>query len=175
MQNLIEVARLGKAVGLKGELRLNLSSDFPEQFQHNAVFHLNNKKQLTVEYYLPERGLIKFKEIHTREEAQNHTNLYIYTTKEQTRDDCSLEEGEYFWFDVEGCTIIEEDTILGKVTEIQRLGNLDYLLVETDKSLQKSHKAKNFLIPYIERYVLETDIEQKIILVQGALDILDES
>ena len=41
--NDIFVAKLGKAVGLQGHLRLFMDTDFPEQFKKGAVFKTNRK------------------------------------------------------------------------------------------------------------------------------------
>ena len=42
MNELLQVARLGKTVGLKGGLRLYNLSDFPTQFKKGAKFLLEN-------------------------------------------------------------------------------------------------------------------------------------
>ena len=44
--NNIYVAKLGKAVGLQGHLRLFIDSDFPEQFKKGATFTTNRNLQL---------------------------------------------------------------------------------------------------------------------------------
>ena len=49
--NDIFVAKLGKAVGLQGHLRLFIDSDFPEQFKKGAVFKTNRNLELKVDEY----------------------------------------------------------------------------------------------------------------------------
>ena len=58
--NDIFVAKLGKAVGLQGHLRLFIDSDFPEQFKKGAIFRTNKKLELKVVEYNSSRELIKF-------------------------------------------------------------------------------------------------------------------
>ena len=83
----VEVAKLGRAVGLKGELKLHLLSDFPEQFKKGAKFKIDDK-ELVVEYYNPKRGVIKFLGINSPEDARKLTNKIIYSTIEETKATC---------------------------------------------------------------------------------------
>ncbi|XPV54877.1 MAG: hypothetical protein ACNI3H_12505 [Halarcobacter ebronensis] len=47
----IYVARLGKTVGLKGDLKIFLDSDFPNQFKTGATFTTNKNLTLKVISY----------------------------------------------------------------------------------------------------------------------------
>jgi 16S rRNA processing protein RimM len=53
--NKVYVAKLGKAVGLQGHLRLFIDSDFPEQFKKGAVFTTNRNLTLKVLEYNPNK------------------------------------------------------------------------------------------------------------------------
>ncbi len=87
----------------------------------------------------------------------------------------NLEEGQHFWFDVIGCVVKQDDEILGKVEEIQRMADTDYLSVKTEKDLVETGFSKNFLLPYIERYIIKIDTEEKIVYTKDAKDILEAS
>ena len=69
--NKIFVAKLGKAVGLQGHLRLFIDSDFPEQFKTGAVFSTNRNLQLKVLEYNSSRELIKFENYDDVDTAKN--------------------------------------------------------------------------------------------------------
>ena len=170
----VEVAKLGRSVGLKGEMRLHLLSDFPEQFKKGAKFKIEDR-ELIVEYYNPKRGVIKFLGINTPEEAKKLTNKIITSTIEDTRKSCELKDGEYFWFDIIGCELMEDGKRLGVVTDIQRYPSSDYLLVKTDEELVKQKKAKTFLVPYIDKFIKDVNIDDKVIEVKEAIDILEAS
>ncbi len=173
MNNLVEIGKFGKTFGLKGELALRLSTDFPEAIKKNIKLYTNTATY-TVERYILERSLLKLKEVHTVDEAKMLTNQTVYMSKDDTLEFCELEEGEYFWFDLEGALVFEGELLLGKIVEIERIGNADYVIVKTDSKLLPKY-TKSFLIPYIERYVLEFDKEQKKLFVKDALSILEES
>lgn len=170
----VDVAKLGRAVGLKGEMKIHLLSDFPEQFKKGARFRAADN-DFIVEYYDAKRGVIKFLGINTPEDAKKFTNMIISTTIEETKKSCQLNEGEYFWFDIIGCEIEEDGEKLGIVKDIYRYPSSDYLFVLTDEKLLKKGKPKNFLLPFIEKFIKDVDIDKKKIIADGAKDILDAS
>ena len=176
MNNNIFVAKLGKAVGLQGQLRLFIDSDFPEQFKKGAVFSTNRNLQLKVLEYNPSRELIKFENYEDVETAKKLTNQELYSTFEQTKEFCKLGKNEFFWFDLISCDVYENDIKLGKVKEIQRYPLNDYLEITTDISLIDKGLPKIFLIPHIfDKYVVNIDIEKKVIKVINSFEILENS
>ncbi len=174
MNEKLYIAKVGKSVALKGENRLILDTDFPGQFAKGATFE-TKRGTLTVEYYNEARGLIKFEGVNTPEDAKKLTNLELFTTIDKTKEQCELEEGEHFWFDIVGCEVFEEGTLLGKVSQIDRLGPTDYIVIDTDETLVAQKYVKSFMIPYIDRFIVETDVENKRIDVEGGFDILEAS
>lgn len=173
--SLIHVATLGRTVALKGDMKLNLFTDFPEQFAKNATFTLENGSTVTIASYNPERELVHIVGYDTPESAKLLTNAKLFTTHEATRERCKLKEGEYFWFDLIGLSIYEGDLLLGALDEIERIGPQDFLSVKTDKALMEKGLPETFLIPYIDRFVLKADLEMKKIMVDGGLDLLEAS
>ena len=53
--DMLEVAKLGKVVGLKGALRLHNLSDFLAQFKAGAVFKSKDGQELKVKRFEPSR------------------------------------------------------------------------------------------------------------------------
>lgn len=182
---LIEVAKLGKSIGVHGTLKCHLLTDFPEIFQKGvkffAIFSSPYEKithPLTLQTFDPQRHLIAFEEITSMEAAKSLTNFILHSTLEDTRKHCALGKEEFFWFDIIGCRVCEAGILLGEVREIQRIGATDYLLVRTDSTLQKGTPtplAKEFLIPYIAPFIKDTDLEAKTIYTQNAKALLEAS
>ncbi len=168
--NKIPIAKIGKTYGIKGWQKLHLLTDFPSQFKPNTTFE-SDKITLTIEKIDLKRNLVKFKGIDTPEDAKKLVNRYLYTTKEATRENIKLKENEYFWFDIEGCEVYENDELLGVVKEIER-ADVDYLVINTDKKLIEKGYPKRFLIDF-KRHIKDVDIEDKKITANGAKDILD--
>jgi len=170
MKSKIPIAKIGKTYGTKGWQKIHLLTDFPEQFKKDATFE-SDKTTLTIENIDLKKGIIKFKGINSPEEAKKLTNRILYTTKEKTKEEIKLKENEYFWFDIIECDIYEENELLGKVKEIQRINDNDYLLIETNQSLNPKY-PKRFLIDF-KRNVKEVDIKNKKIFTQKAKELLD--
>lgn len=176
MNDKIYVAKLGKTVGLKGYLRLFIDSDFPQQFQKNATFSTNKNITLKIEDYNPKTELVKFENYDDIDKAKKLTNEFLYTTLEETKENCKLNKNEYFWFDIVSCQVMENDTILGEIIEIHRYPITDYLEIKTEKSLVQKGLAKTFLIPYdLENYIISVNLESKTITSKNCLDILENS
>ncbi len=176
MNDKIYVAKLGKAVGLKGHLRLFIDSDFPEQFKKGASFTTDKKLTLTLEEYNSNRDLVKFKTYDDVDTAKKLTNQLLYVTMEQTKNDCKLDENEHFWFDIVSCHVFENDLDLGEVVEIHRYPIEDYLEIKTSTELVEKGLSKTFLIPYnVENYIVSVDTDKKKIEVKDSLVILENS
>lgn len=172
---LLHIATIGKTVGIKGDMKFHIKCDFPEQFKKNSSFLINKKDKITLTDVDLERNLVKVNNLFNPQDCKKFTNAKLYTTYEQTRKDCHLEDGENFWFDIEDCQVIEDGKLLGVVNEVERLTVHDYLSVITDGALVEKGFAKSFLIPYIPPFKVSVDIDKKIIIVSGAMDILEAS
>lgn len=171
----LHIATLGRVVGLKGDMKFHIKSDFPEQFRNGAEFVLQNGTVIRLANVNEERGIVRIEGCNSPEEAKRYTNAKLFTTYEATRETCDLDEDEFFWFDIIGCMLYEDGRELGRVKEIERIGEQDYLVVKTDELLVAQGEVKSFLLPYQDPFILKTDIGAKSIEVDGALDILQAS
>jgi len=174
MKNKVLVAKLGRSIGLKGDLRVFIESDFPEVLQTNQKLITNKNKILTIEKINYSNSTIKFYEIDSVDEAKKLTNSLLYMSLEDTKKNCKLKEDEYFWFDLIGLEAYENNEFLGKIINIQRLPSADYLEIETNQNLNLDMKKipKSFLIPYIDNFIEKVDITDKKIYLINAIDII---
>ena len=168
------IAQIGKTIGLWGDLKLHIHTDFPEQFQVGNSYSTNRGELVIKEINLV-RKMVSFVGYDGIDFAQKLTNTKIFADEIQTKKSCNLKEGQHFWFDIVGSVVMQDDTSLGKVLEVQRLGDTDYLYISTDIVLINSGLPKSFLVPYIDRYIIKADTNSKIILTKDAKDILEAS
>jgi len=166
----IPIAKLGKSHGVRGWQKIHILSDFPEQFKPGKKF-LSDREDLEIEKIDLKKGLVKLKGVDSMEDAKKMTNRQLYTTEEQTKEEIELKEGEYFWFDIIGCDVYEDDELLGRVKSIER-ADVDYLLIYTSDDLVKKGYPKRFMIDF-KRHVKDVDIENKTITAEGAKEILE--
>lgn len=152
-----------------------------------------------------DKYFIEFEGITSADSAKQLVNAKIYATKAQSREHCKLKKDEYFYFDIIGLDIIEEGENLGIVRDIERIGNVDYFIVEvadnltsniatkstqhkldkskniakstnpTSKPTKKQNKPKTFLVPYIDRFILEVCLQTGRIFTKNAKSILEQS
>ncbi len=172
----VSVAKIGRAVGVKGEVFLRLLTDFPESLKVGDSYFTQNSI-LTIQSYNKENSHVKFVQINSPEAAKQIVNLILYTTQDFTKEHCHLKKEEFFWFEIIGGRIIEDSEILGEVSEIERLGQKDFLVVKTAKNLYQKGLPKSFLIPYEMRYIkeVEANAKPKIIHTQFCKAILENS
>jgi 16S rRNA processing protein RimM len=168
------IAQVGKTHGLYGDLKLHIHTDFPEQFKVGLTFD-SSAGRLEISRINPKRGTIAFRGYDGIDYAKKLTNTKLYSSIEETKERCKLKEGEHFWFELEGCDVLEDGEVLGRVKEVQRLAGVNYLFIITDAELIRSGFAKSFLIPNIDRYIISVDVDKKIILVKDGKEILEAS
>lgn len=179
----ILVAKCGKTIGLKGEIKLIIYSDFLEVFTKGNVFlckgaesGLDSAFFLTLQSFNPHKNSATFAEITSIERAKNLTSMLLFSTKSLTQKQCVLSENEHFWFEIIGRSVVENGERIGVVSEIERIGSVDYLIIEVDCKVFAKYphiKAKRFYLPYISRYVLSA--ENGVVAVQDALLVLESS
>ena len=173
--DIVEVATIGRCVGLKGYLKLHNKSDFPEQFKKGATFFDKNNDQLTIKDYNRQKELVLFENFDDLDLAKVLVNRTIYTTKELTRKNCKLKKNEFFQFDIIGLKVIENGEILGIVEDIQDNFANSLLYIKTDEKLIMNGNPKNFYIPYLEHFIISVNLDNEEILVKGAISILENS
>ncbi|MBX3311548.1 MAG: ribosome maturation factor RimM [Microbacteriaceae bacterium] len=167
----LRVARLVKAHGLKGGLKLELYTDEPEKrFVPGAVFSLQ----------VPEtsqwRGLtIKLQELRWYngspvaffEEAQDRT-LAESLVKAVLWMDIPLEVEENAWYDYQlvGLKVIHEGQEIGLVMQVEHLPAQDLLVVKIGE--------RDVLIPFVSEIVPEVDVEAGFITITPPGGLLEE-
>jgi len=152
----IEVGRLTKTHGLKGELKLHpfISDTSLLQSIHHARLEMEDgPREVTIESL---RGggaslIIKFKHCDSIEQAgalKGH-NLEIPRS-----DFPDLPEGEYYWFQILGLSVFDEEgNAYGAVTEIIETGSNDvYVVRDGDREI---------LLPMIDSVVKEIDLADR--------------
>lgn len=174
---LLLVAKIGRVVGTKGDLKLFIITDFPAIFTPKATFHTATFETLCIHSYNATQNLVRFEGYTSRESASKLVNCELYSTLEESRVMCRLQEGEYLWQEMIGVSVCdtlgESNMKLGVITDIERIGTLDYLIIATDSMLVSKGLSKQFLIPNIAQFVLS--LSPQGVITRNALALLEES
>lgn len=159
------VGRIVNTHGIRGEVRVLSTTDFEEERfavgNKLIAFKKDDKKPtwVTIEAVRRHKNFILL-----TFEGMNNINLVepfkegmLKITKDQMTDDL-LEENEYFFHEIIGCTVVsEEGATIGIVADILQTGANDVWVVKGSK--------KEHYIPYIEDIVKDIDVEDKKIVI----------
>lgn len=158
----MEFFNVGKIVntqGLQGEMRVLSVSDFAEErFKKGSQLALFDEKDqflMTVEIASHRQQknfeIIKFK-------GMNHINdieKYKGHTLKVSEDHLSeLEDDEFYYHEIIGLDVYEDNKLIGRISEILQPGANDVWVV-------KRKGKKDLLLPYIPPVVLNVDIPNK--------------
>ena len=149
------VGKLGKPHGVRGEIVMDIFTDFPERLKQGVTVYVG-------EQYLPlqitnvrshSRGiLLSFEGYQSRVEAAELRNLLIQVP---TADRPELPNGEYYHHQLLGLHVIDENgTRLGHITAILETGANDVYVIQSESGAE-------MLIPAIESVVEDIDLEEK--------------
>jgi 16S rRNA processing protein RimM len=174
---------IGKIVstqGIKGEMRVLSYSDFPERFEEAGTRWLspteipNPKNPPQPQKLLRGRPLagkqnlyvVKLAGIDTPEQAEALRNYWIFVP---ASDRPELDEDEYHFGDLIGCTVIHQETtaILGTVISIIPAGN-DLLEIQPPDP-----DSQPFLLPFVAALVPSVDLERQIITALPPKGLID--
>ncbi|MCX6499931.1 MAG: ribosome maturation factor RimM [Arthrobacter sp.] len=165
----LQVARIGKPHGIRGEVTVQVLTDAPgDRFVPGTQFVVEpaSAGPLTVESARWNKDilLLAFEEVETRNDAEalRGAKLFIETEELDADDD---DEG---WYEHElvGLDVRVGDTVVGKVSGLHTLPVQD-LLVVTDQD------GKEILIPFVEQIVPEVNIAEKYVLVTPPAGLFD--
>lgn len=168
MDELVAIARIARPRGIRGELVAEILTDFPERFEGlenaMAVFPSGDRRELKIQnaWFQNERIVLKFEGIESIEAGEELRGAEICVGES---DAVELEEGEFFDWQLEGCTAVTvEGGTLGTVKEVMRTGGTEVLVIAGEKE---------YLVPFAESICTEVDIENKRILIDPPEGLLE--
>lgn len=150
--NYLAIGRVGRPFGLRGDLRVQLFTEYPEQLNRLSVVYLGPETQpWEVEgVRLHQRAaLFKLVGCDDRSVADTLRGALVQIAR---KDAVPLEDDEYYEHQIVGMTVVEEDgTVLGKLTEIITTGANDVFVV--------IGPGGELLLPAIESVILDIDLD----------------
>lgn len=151
--NLIYLGKLVNTHGIKGEVRI--ISDFKYK---NTIFKKNNKlyidnKPYTIETYRVHKmfDMVKLDSINSIDDALNIKGKNVYINKDEYIFDGYLDE------DLIGLEVYDNKEYKGKIIDIYKTNTNDLLVIDG---------IKKHMVPNIENFVKEVDIENKKIYIE---------
>jgi 16S rRNA processing protein RimM len=158
------VGRVLRPHGVRGELRVEVITGFPERLgQHNHFYLAHPDSPEDVRRYPSEAVrqhtgaiLLKLAGCNDRNEAELLRDMLVQIPVEEA---VPLEEGEYYHFQIVGVRVeTESGEWLGQVAEVLETGANDVYLVRGPRG--------EVLVPAITDVVREFDVEEKRMVVR---------
>jgi 16S rRNA processing protein RimM len=150
--------------GIRGEVKVEVVTDFPERFAPQKVVYLNTRP-LAIESCRPHKQhlVVKLATIDSVEDAEKlRGQALTIPSSELSR----LPEGQYYTFQIIGLKVLTtEGQYLGQVTDIMATASNDVYIVEG--------KRGEILIPAIEDVVKSIDLAKSEMVIEAIEGLLD--
>lgn len=155
----MEFFNVGKIVntqGLQGEVRVLSVTDFAEErFKKGAklaLFDGDNRFVCDLEIASHRKhknfDIVKFKGLYHINEVEKYKGFSLKVADDQLSD---LAEGEFYYHEIIGLEVYENDQLIGTIKEILQPGANDVWVVARKGK-------KDLLLPYIPPVVLNVDV-----------------
>jgi 16S rRNA processing protein RimM len=168
----LAIGRILRPHGVRGELRAEILTDYPDRVQTVFAQHLrtlyvgkeHRPFTLTGVRFHQDAMLLTFKECMTRDEADALRGALVEIALE---DAIPLEEGEYYHFQLIGMQVeTEEGDVLGDIVDVFTVpGANDVFVVHGSRG--------EILIPAIEDVVIDLDVEAGRVVIRLLPGLLD--
>ncbi len=165
------VGKIVKPQGIKGEVKAEIITSFPEHFLDLNELFIDIGSQLQA-YPVESARLsgrfvyIKFADVHTRNDAELLRNKNLLIPEDELTQ---LEEDEFYIHNLVGMDVFDEDgQPLGRISDViqgQAAGDI-YVMKTPDNA--------EILIPAVKDFILEIDQDKKRItirVIDGLLDV----
>lgn len=156
--DLLEVGVVGRAFGLRGQVRLrpyNPESDTLERVEKIILKpDEGSAKTYNIHKIKPHQGVFvaALEGVMNREDAEKLRGSRLCVMRSDLPD---LEEDEFYWFQLIGLEVWCSDRMIGRVSAIQEtapeLDGNDILVVETDQ--------EEILVPVVRDFIHEIDLD----------------
>jgi len=162
------VGYLRRAHGVRGEMIMEVHTDFPERLKpQTKVFVGGDYQPMTIAAVRGYSGglLVKLDGLDTPEDASRYRNQLVYVT---AADRPKLPEGRYYHHQLIGFDVVdEEQNSIGKLGEIMQTGANDvYVVTRPDQG--------EILLPVVPSVVLSIETERRLIRVHLLDGLIEE-
>lgn len=169
---------VGKIVGvhgLRGELKVELYTDFPERFEEGITLWAgrggNSALQaVTVSGARPHKNLmlLRLAQVASREEGETLRGTWLFVNEDEAVE---LDEDTFFVHDILGLQVVtDEGATLGKISDVLFTGANEVYVVSG-----KDLPSGELLLPATDEVVRAIDLEQGVMTVHLIAGLLYDS
>lgn len=164
----LEIGRIVSTSGIKGEVRVQPWSDFPDFLLGFPTLYFDGgKTPVTVERGRTQKNIaiLKLAGVNDIDAANLLRGKVLWCD----RKDVQLDDRTYFIQDLIGMTVVDADDpqlVYGTLAEVSPTGANDVYHIEKD--------GRTVLIPAIRQVVVETDVEAGIMRIRPLEGLFDD-
>jgi 16S rRNA processing protein RimM len=153
------IGRVVKPHGVRGEVKVEVHTELPERFGwlERVYIGQSDPKPVAVEKVRYQKSwvILKLAGYDDRNDAEKLRAQWLQVPEDEA---LPLEEGEYYLYQVIGCTVIsDQDQVLGKIAEVIETKANNVFVVESP--------GGEILLPDIDEVIKEVDLEKGRVLV----------
>jgi 16S rRNA processing protein RimM len=145
--------------GVRGEIIMDLHTDFPERIKSGRKVLIGEKHQpFTLDTVRPRADglLVSLRGVDTPEDAGKFRNQWVYVKAAQVPP---LPEGQHYQYELIDLDVVDENGVpLGKLVEILETGANDVYVVRDDS-------GREILLPAIPSVILDLDMDRRLLKV----------
>ncbi len=160
----IKVGFIVNTFGLRGELKVESLTDFPERrFRHDQELYIRYEEKyvpVILDTVREHKGflLLRFRGLDNINLVEKFKNCELFISRDDIQ---ALENGHYYYFELRGCQVYENNCLIGTVKTVE--GDYQPLLrIETE--------TEDVLVPYVPAFIRSVSIPDKRIdvsLIEG--------
>lgn len=171
-EGFMAVGRITGPHGLKGEVKVELHTDFPERFAPDSELFIGEDLiETTVLSAKSHKNqmLLVLEGIETRDQAEAMRDEWLFVDE---ADAVELEEDTYWVHDIIGMAVqTETGQRLGTIREVLFTGANEVYVVQTEASV---NQGKDLLLPAIADVVQTVDVANRLMTVRLLPGLLEE-
>ncbi len=161
------VGRILGAVGVNGEMRVRLLTDFPERFRQLRTVHLGERLHpypVLAARVENDTAVLKLAGVDDAAAAQALRGQDLHVPIEEA---APLEPDQYYWHQIVGLPVWTDDgRFLGRIREVLRTGSNDVYVVGSG--------GREVLLPAIEEVIRQVDLTHQKMIVHLLPGLVDE-
>jgi 16S rRNA processing protein RimM len=170
----ILLGRIGRAQGLKGEVRLTSFTGDPLAIaSYGPLESADGARRFEIERISQQNEVVvaRLKGVNDRSAAEALTNQELWIAREKLA--VAVEEDEFLLADLVGCVAHAPDgRHIGTIVDVPNYGAGD--LIEIALFGAENAKNKTVLLPFTRAFVPEVDVKGRRIIVDMPPDLLEE-
>lgn len=156
----LNVGKIVTTHGIKGEVKIKVETDDLSRFDKGSKLYLGKdekhiQKEIIIDNARNQKDMIllSFNKITNINDVLEYVGLNLYVDIDEVRED-----GEIYYDDLIGCNVLVNDNVIGVVEDVMEVPQGEILRI-------KKQNGKTALVPYVDEFIEEVDIDKKEIII----------